>query len=157
MLGKLVLKRGIIPVRRIGSSVHTNITRLEDLAKLKSLDNVNPELIRKLINERTNELNIDNELKMLNSLQREEKNAQEITFKKFVRPIWVFFIMSSIVYLSYHLLWWKLEYDELEMQFNNQIKKLESELNGLIESNKQKNQEEGISNVKYKKKWYKFW
>ncbi|SCV03004.1 LAME_0H06942g1_1 [Lachancea meyersii CBS 8951] len=114
----------------------TNVQSLEDLAKLNSLDDVDPELVRRLINERTNQLNTQNELDMLKQMQTEEKQGQQMALKKFVRPMWIFLLMSSFFYLGGHYIWWKLEYDEREIELNKQVQDLRMELDEAIELKK---------------------
>lgn len=113
---------------------HQNLEKLEDLTNLESLKDVDPELIKKLINERTSELNIRNELEMLKSLDQEDKSSRESPLKKFIRPLWVFLLMSSSVYLTGHYLWWRLEYSEKELELAQQVKSLEAKLNHILES-----------------------
>ena len=138
------------------SNAHIEIRTLEDLAKLQSLDNVDPKLISKLINDKTNELNIKNELQMLKQLQAEEQKTQETSLKKFVRPAWIFLLMGSIVYLSCHYVWWKLDYEEKELEYTHKVHQLESELAALNEAHNS-----SVSSDKNSKrssrKWYKFW
>lgn len=113
---------------------HTEIKCLEDLTKLKSLEGVDPELIRKLINERTSELIVQNELDMLKKLNKEEKMSQEVSLKRFARPLWVFFLMSSTVYLILHYTWWRLEIVEREKELQQVVRKLEVELDQVMAS-----------------------
>ncbi|KAM3162964.1 Inner membrane assembly complex subunit 17 [Lachancea thermotolerans] len=69
-------------VARCHKPYSTSIKSLEDLAKLKSLDDVDPDLVRKLINERTNELNSQAELAMLKQMQSQENQQQQQALKK---------------------------------------------------------------------------
>ncbi|KAL2708439.1 Mitochondrial protein FMP14 [Kluyveromyces marxianus] len=151
-----------VPFRRYLASYSPNtqveIKTLEDLAKLKSLDDVDPKLISKLINQKTNELNVKNELQMLKRLQQEEQKTQETPLKKFVRPAWIFLLMGSIVYLSGHYLWWKLDYEEKELEYIHQVKELESKLNSLREAHQSSvNNDLPSGNKQNAKRWYKFW
>ncbi|GAV55322.1 hypothetical protein ZYGR_0AS06460 [Zygosaccharomyces rouxii] len=141
------------------SSQHTDIRSLEDLTKLKSLEGVDPELIRKLINERTVELNVQNELEMLKNLNKQEKLSQEVSLKRFVRPLWVFFLMSSTVYLILHYIWWKLEVVEKEKELQSYVESLETELDQTLKS-----QNQNVSSLKNnghnktnEKPWYRRW
>ncbi|QEU61185.1 Ina17 [Kluyveromyces lactis] len=138
------------------SNAHIEIRTLEDLAKLQSLDNVDPKLISKLINDKTNELNIKNELQMLKQLQAEEQKTQETSLKKFVRPAWIFLLMGSIVYLSCHYVWWKLDYEEKELEYTHKVHQLESELAALNEAHNSLASSEKNSKGS-SRKWYKFW
>lgn len=119
---------------RVRNVQHPQINSLEDLTKLKSLEGVDPELIRKLINERTSELNVQNELDMLKRLSKEEQNSQEISLKRFVRPLWMFFLMSSTVYLILHYVWWRLEIVERAQELQNVVQSLEVELDQVMKS-----------------------
>ncbi|SCU87927.1 LAFA_0E09670g1_1 [Lachancea sp. 'fantastica'] len=121
----------------------TNVKSLEDLAKLDSLDNVDPELVRRLINERTNQLNTQNELEMLKQIQSDEKQQQQVALKKFVRPMWIFLLLSSFFYLGGHYVWWKLEYDEREIELHKQVEALRQELDETI---KQKQNPKPVGN-----------
>ncbi|EDO18610.1 hypothetical protein Kpol_1048p41 [Vanderwaltozyma polyspora DSM 70294] len=148
-----------IGLRYLRSGIVTRsneIKTLEDLSKLKNLDDVDPELIRKLINERTSELNIQNEMEMLKHIQNEERKTQDIPIKRFIRPTWMFLLMSSTFYLLGHYIWWKLEYDEVEKELDRQVTALEEELHNLIEEHRVHGENEAIKNKKHKH-WYKFW
>ncbi|SCU84784.1 LADA_0D03774g1_1 [Lachancea dasiensis] len=114
-------------------SYKSDIESLEELAKLKSLDDVDPELVRRLINERTDQLNTQNELDMLKQIQSQEKQQQQMALQKFVRPMWIFLLMSSFVYLGGHWIWWKLEYDEREIELDKEVQALRKELDEAIE------------------------
>lgn len=144
--------------RLLSAKSQPQIKTLEDLAKLKSLDDVDPKLISRLINQKTNELNTQNELQMLKDLQAAEMSSQEASLKKFVRPGWIFLLMASIVYLSCHYVWWKLEYEERETEFQKTVTFLERELDELKvmhESNLLINSSSKSSSNE--KRWYKFW
>ncbi|CAI4053265.1 hypothetical protein SKDZ_16G1740 [Saccharomyces kudriavzevii ZP591] len=139
------------------ASPRKEIKSLEDLADLNSLDGVDTELIRNLINERTTELNIKNELNMLRKFSAEEELGHESPMKKFVRPLWMFILMGSSVYLLLHYTWWKLEYDERENELKKEVEILECQLNELISQDK--NRDSGRSNDDSEsgnaKPWYK--
>ncbi|CEP61874.1 Ina17p LALA0_S04e02652g [Lachancea lanzarotensis] len=121
-----------IQSRRLNTTNVTNIKSLEDLARLGSLDNVDPELVRRLINERTNQLNTQNELDMLKQIQADEKQQQQVVLKKFVRPMWIVLLLSSFFYLGGHYIWWKLEYDEREIELHKQVQALQQELDEAV-------------------------
>lgn len=161
MLSRIPRQRVFVVAGRrlLSSNARPEIRTLEDLAKLKSLDDIDPRLISQLINEKTNELNTKNELEMLKYLQAEERKTQEVSLKKFVRPGWIFLLMASFVYLSLHYIWWKLEYDARELELQEEVKKLENELNDLIEKNEadEKNGKFESSSAVSRKSWYKFW
>ncbi|CAR28912.1 hypothetical protein ZYGR_0U02710 [Zygosaccharomyces rouxii] len=141
------------------SSQGTDIKSLEDLTKLKSLEGVDPELIRKLINERTIELNVQNELEMLKNLNKQEKMSQEVSLKRFVRPLWVFFLMSSTVYLILHYVWWKLEVVEKEKELQSHVESLEMELDQTLKSQNQNvsSSQNNGNNKTNDKPWYRKW
>lgn len=139
------------------SSQHTDIKSLEDLSKLKSLDDVDPELIRKLINERTVELNAQNELEMLKNLSKQEKMSQEVSLKRFVRPLWVFFLMSSTVYLLLHYIWWNLEVVEREKELQACIESLETELDQALKSQSQNSSSLQKDENNNSRPWYRRW
>lgn len=152
--------------RHLRPQQRIEIKTLEDLAKLKSIDDVDPELIRQLINERTNELNIKNELDMLKQFQSEEKQHQEISLSKFVRPMWIFLLMSSFVYLTGHFVWWKLEYDEREIELDKEVQTLEAELSSLMaqKADEEKNNKDltgetvsSTTSQQPERKWYRRW
>ena len=121
------------------TTTNTEINSLSDLVKLKSLDNVDPALVQKLINEKTTELNLQNEIKRLQMLQsqNEKKNtfAQPVTLSNFKRAGIMFALMSSSVYLCWQLLWWNLSYDSKEKDNLYQVAHLQDELHRLIELN----------------------
>lgn len=142
------------------ASQHQNIRSLEDLTKLKSLEDVDPELIKKLINERTIELNAQNELEMLKNLSKQEKMSQEISLKRFVRPLWVFFLMSSTVYLILHYIWWRLEVVEKEKELQSYVKNLELELSQTLKSqnhNALSLKNSNNNDVPSDRPWYRRW
>lgn len=115
---------------------YSNIKTLEDLAKLKSIDSVPPEIIRKLILEKTEQLNAENEIQLLKELRKEEEYRRSSTFaelkSKYTRPLWNFFLLSSSIYLCYHWIWLKLDYDELENDKKQELHKKEMEFNNVI-------------------------
>ncbi|SCU94755.1 LANO_0E07998g1_1 [Lachancea nothofagi CBS 11611] len=138
----------------------TNVKSLEDLAKLKSLDDVDPELVRRLINERTDQLNTQGELDMLKQIQSEEKQQRQVTLKKFVRPMWIFLLMSSFFYLAGHYVWWRLEYDEREIELHKQVQALQQELDEVIankDSMLASTSNDSAGGSKKLKKWYFAW
>ncbi|CAR23623.1 Ina17p [Lachancea thermotolerans CBS 6340] len=145
-------------VARCHKPYSTSIKSLEDLAKLKSLDDVDPDLVRKLINERTNELNSQAELAMLKQMQSQENQQQQQALKKFVRPMWIFLLMSSFFYLTGHYIWWKLEYDEREIELHKQVQALRQELDSAIAA-KHSGKEPALSGAgaKKPKRWYLAW
>lgn len=136
---------------------HQNLETLEDLTNLQSLKDVDPELIKRLINERTSELNIRNELEMLKSLDQEDKKSRESPLKKFIRPLWIFLLMSSSVYLVGHYLWWRLEYDEKELELAQQVKSLEAELNHLLETKDNDSASTRKNGTSERRPWYIRW
>lgn len=138
---------------------NSEIRSLEDLAKLKSLDDVDPKLIKKLINERTSELNIQNELELLKTIGQEEKRTQDLLIKRFIRPLWVFLLMSSSFYLLCHYLWWKLEYDGKEEQLKKETHELEYKLLDMMkqEEIKQKIRSKNDGTGQTGKAWYAIW
>ncbi|CCF58227.1 hypothetical protein KAFR_0E00730 [Kazachstania africana CBS 2517] len=124
------------------------IRSLEDLSKLESLDGVGPKLIKRLIEKRTEELNIKNELEVLKKFQNEEGEVRKLSLRKFTRPAWILLIMSSTVFLCCKYLWCQLEYNQREQEYQQEVAKLEKELNLLM------NQENDREN---NKKWYRRW
>lgn len=142
-----------------------HITSLEGLANLKSLDNVDPVLIQTLINEKTSELNLKNEIRELKSLQ--EKKEQMITsnnqvkLNSFTRPCWIFFLMSSSVYLFWQLVWWNLAYNEQEVENLERVTELEAKLQKLmLETNDiNKSSDKILDNEPASRKisFYKWW
>ncbi|CAI4054390.1 hypothetical protein SUVZ_16G1880 [Saccharomyces uvarum] len=142
--------------RATTTSPQNRIKSLEDLVNLNSLDGVDPELIRSLINERTTELNIKNELDMLKKFCNEEKTVHESPMKKFVRPLWMFILMGSSVYLLLHLTWWKLERDERESELKKEVEALESQLNKLIKQDESHKSDENTE-LSDAKPWFKKW
>ncbi|CCH59281.1 hypothetical protein TBLA_0B04440 [Henningerozyma blattae CBS 6284] len=116
------------------------VKTLEDLIKLETLDNVDPELIKKIINEKTDELNIQNELNLLKNLQKEEKQimTDNSPLKKFIRPGWIFLLIASATYLYLHSMWWKYEYTSKESELKEKVEYLEKELNELIDEHKKR-------------------
>lgn len=132
-----------------------DIKTLEDLTKLDSLKDVEPELIKRLIDERTSELNTKNELEMLKNFNKEEELLRQSPLKKFTRPFWIFLIMSSTVYLVCHYVWWRLEYEEKEIEYAKRVVALEAELNALL---KQKVEVSGnVQGSISGKPWYRRW
>ncbi|EJS41443.1 fmp14p [Saccharomyces arboricola H-6] len=151
------------PLRQRQPSVPTppqkKIKSLEDLVNLNSLDGVDTELIRSLINERTTELNIKNELDMLKKLSEEEERGHESPAKKFIRPLWMFILMGSSVYLLLHFTWWKLEHDKRESNLKRKVEALECQLNELIIQDKNHDSSKINDNAEmtHTKPWYRKW
>lgn len=143
-------------VRRCKPSPRS-IKSLEDLAELKSLDDVDPELVRRLINERTNQLNTENELAMIKQMQSAEKQHQQTSLSKFVRPAWIFLLMSSFFYLTGHYIWWRLEYDEREIELQKEVEQLSQELDAAIASNNASSTQPAAQEPKKSKKWFLSW
>lgn len=137
---------------RLASTATPKINSLEDLASLDSLEGVDPELIRRLINEKTQELSTQDELKLLKDMQKEQERLNEVPLKRFTRPLWMFILMASTFYLGAHLVWWKLEYEEKEHEYKEKVKSLERSLDDIIASNPNVS-----SHGSNKKPWYKFW
>ncbi|CAI4036779.1 SMKI16G0795 [Saccharomyces mikatae IFO 1815] len=145
--------------RYTSTSPRKEIKSLEDLVNLNSLDGVDTDLIRNLINERTTELNIKKELDMLKKFSQEEESGHDIPVKRFIRPLWMFVLMGSSVYLLLHFTWWKLEHDERENQLKNEVETLEDQLNELISQNKishdaEKESTESVSTKRWYEKWF---
>lgn len=133
-----------------------DIRTLEDLTKLKSLEDVDPELIKRLIHERASELDTKNELEMLKGFEEEEKQLRQSPLKRFTRPLWIFLLMSSTVYLMCHYVWWRLEYEEKEREYSHQVQELETELNRQLAQNQLPNDQESSEKVN-NAPWYKRW
>lgn len=74
---------------------NSKIKTLEDLTRLETLEGVDPELIKRLINEKTQEFNTQDELKLLKSMQMEQDRLNEVPLKRFTRPLWIFILMAS--------------------------------------------------------------
>ncbi|ODV72987.1 Ina17p CYBJADRAFT_168056 [Cyberlindnera jadinii NRRL Y-1542] len=74
--------------------------------------------------------------KLLEMEELEKKRIEDAKKPKladFTRPILLTLGISSIVYFSYHLLWWNLEYDEREAVLKELVREKELELQGAIE------------------------
>ncbi|KAL3232245.1 Inner membrane assembly complex subunit 17 [Nakaseomyces bracarensis] len=158
MLASRVYRSGA--VLRLGCSLRTlatvpqgkQIKSLEDLASLDTLEGVDPELIKRLINEKTQEYNTQDELKLLKDMQREQERLNEVPLKRFTRPLWMFILMASTFYLGAHLVWWKLEYEEREAEYKKKVESLENTLDDVLSNQAPKN-----SNSNTNSPWYKFW
>lgn len=159
-----VLRHG--PVRCY-STTHLNqeITSLEDLVKLKSLDDVDPVLVQKLINEKTSELNLKNEIKRLRTLQEERENSmtsgRPVRLTDFKRAGIMFILMSSSVYLGWQLLWWHLAYNDKEIEMLDTVNSLEKKLREEIKHNEivdtpisQDNTEKFVNTKSWYSKWW---
>lgn len=147
----------LLPLRHYHEDGSKDIKTLEDLVKLKSLDGVDPELIKNLIYERTKEMDVKNELDMLKKFTKEEKSTHDSPLKKFTRPLWVVLLMSSSVYLGCHYLWWRLEYVEREKELMEQVETLENELNTLLATKPNQLELEAQSDPKsqpFYKRWF---
>lgn len=128
------------------------ITKLEDLNKVENLEDIDPQLIKKLIDERTDSLNAENELKILKQLDQKQKLIRKNTLRPFIRPAWILFIMSSTVYMVWQFYWWHCEYDRKENELQKEINKLEAELQNLLDNKSKVKKDKN-------KPWYKryFW
>ncbi|CAL9738162.1 inner membrane assembly complex subunit 17 [Monosporozyma servazzii] len=113
------------------------ITKLEDLNKIENIEDVDPQLLRKLIEERTDSLNSQNELKMLKELSTEQNMIRKNTLRPFIRPAWVLFLMSSTVYMGWQFYWWYSEYSRKEVELQREVGSLEAELNTLLNKKSQ--------------------
>ncbi|CAB4255788.1 similar to Saccharomyces cerevisiae YPL099C AIM43 Protein of unknown function [Maudiozyma barnettii] len=162
-LGLSALKRGHIRYYTKGNTNH-DITSLDDLVKLESLDNVDPILVQKLINEKTAELNLKNEIRRLKNIQEQRENSvisnRPVRVGDFKRAGIMFMLICSSVYLCWQLLWWNLAYNSKEIEMLDTVTSLENELRELIRTNKTK---EKIVTNNYdsqpvnKKPWYSNW
>lgn len=150
---KRLIRRGVSSVGR------KEIESLEDLAKLQSLNDVDPELIKRLINERTSELNTQKELEMLKSFNNEDQLSKGSPLKRFTRPLWIFLLMSSTVYLVGHYLWWRLEYEQSELEQIKRIQSLEDELQSVLKEQRESGNPQPAEMKQNRKPWYKryFW
>lgn len=153
-------------VIRFYSQTTTNpeINSLDDLVKLKSLDDVDPLIVQKLINEKTTELNIQNEIRRLQMLQKENEKkqtfAQPVTLGNFKRAGIMFVLMSSSVYLTLQLLWWSLSYDVKEKQNLARVTQLQDELHACIEHNQKmlpSNSNISDDESSTRKSWFSKW
>ncbi|KAH3902233.1 uncharacterized protein SCODWIG_03829 [Saccharomycodes ludwigii] len=135
--GKYVNKLLIKTIRYKSSSSQPYPQNLEELAKMDNIDNIPPEVIRKLLIEKTEQLNLQNEVKMLKELTKQEEFSRNSNFStikaKYARPFWNFLLLSSFVYLFYHYLWLKLEYEEREKELHLEATNIENQLAQLIE------------------------
>lgn len=63
-----------------------------------------------------------------------KQQSRHISFYRiYGRPIVRVFLMSSIVYYSLHYLWWRLEYDEMEVEKRQQVGTLAEQLGDAID------------------------
>ena len=151
---------------RCYTTIHLNqeITSLEDLAKLKSLDDVDPVLVHKLINEKTSELNLKTEIQRLRTLQEERENSMNsgrpVKLGDFKRAGIMFILMSSSVYLCWQLLWWHLAYNDKEIEMLDTVNSLEKKLREEIKHNEIVSipkTHESIKTAENTKSWYSKW
>lgn len=141
-----------LPVRYMSTSPkvlkplyqHYKISKLEDLNKIENIEDVDPQLIKRLIDEKTDTLNSENELKMMKQLLQEQNSMRKATLRPFIRPAWILFLMSSTVYMGWQFYWWYCEYNRKEIELKNEVDTLENELQSLIDH-------------KNTKPWYKRW
>lgn len=131
---------------------NSKIKTLEDLTRLETLEGVDPELIKRLINEKTQEFNTQDELKLLKSMQMEQDRLNEVPLKRFTRPLWIFILMASTFYLGAHLVWWKLAYEKKVVELKHKVDSLETTLKDVM-----KEKAPGPTPCNNKKSWYKFW
>ncbi|SMN21194.1 similar to Saccharomyces cerevisiae YPL099C AIM43 Protein of unknown function [Maudiozyma saulgeensis] len=162
-LGLFALRRSHIRYYTIGKTEH-DITSLDDLVKLESLDNVDPTLVQKLINEKTTELNLKNEIRRLKTIQEQRENSvtsnRPVRLGDFKRAGIMFMLMCSSVYLCWQLLWWNLAYNSKEVEMLDTVTSLENELHERIEINKIAENEltqESPSRPVQKKSWVSRW
>ncbi len=114
------------------------ITKLEDLNKIENIEDIDPQLLKRLIDERTDTLNSENELKMLKELTEEQNNIRKTTLRPFIRPAWVLFLMSSTVYMGWQFYWWYCETHRKEAELKSEVDTLETELDTLLDEKKNK-------------------
>lgn len=119
--------------RRWKTTDFSHIKTIEDLSELPDLKDVPPTLITKILNEKTNELNIQNELQLLKNIQREERQLLDEgnPLKRYFRAGWIFLFLASSVYLTMHSVWWRLAYIEREEKLEAETKLLEEKMEEL--------------------------
>lgn len=125
------------------------ITKLEHLNKVDNLEDIDLQLIKKLIDEKTDSLNAENELKMLKQLDQEQRMIRKNTLKPFIRPAWILFLMSSTVYMGWQFYWWYCEYNRREDELQQEINSLEEQLQKLLDA--KSNMKEDVTQPWYKR------
>lgn len=140
--GKLIARRVLVLQRNLHFQTclkqQRQIKTLEDLNNIEDLNSVDPQLIRKLIDERTDSLNTEREMKLLKQYAEEQKLIRKTTLRPFVRPAWILFLMSSTVYMGWQLYWWYCEYDRKEEELKQEVELLEKELETASTNNDSK-------------------
>ncbi|AAS50962.2 ABR190Cp [Eremothecium gossypii ATCC 10895] len=131
---------------------------LEELARLKSLEDVDSSVIRKLINQRTEEVNAQNEAQMLKKLSAEGRDLQNVPGSRYARPLWLLLIGCASVYLVRDWLRMKAEYDARETTLETRVEGLEAELKYLLEPKPGVLEVEVVqTEVASSAPWYKRW
>lgn len=105
---------------------------LRKLAKLDNLDKVDPKIVSELIHQHTRELENQKELETLRLLRRNDTTEQQEKWRRFRSPLIWFFVMSSSVYLSWHLLWGFQYRQYRERQLRDQMQSLDYKLETLL-------------------------
>lgn len=134
----------------------------KELSKHSSLDEIDPKLIRKLINQRTDELNAHRNFQKLKRRSDELKVFQEVKFSKYSKRLWTVVFAGAIGVLITNFVNWKEEYKKRESELNAQVVRLDSELNGLLQASKDFVEKPSIRYEKPKKEnqekqWYEGW
>ncbi|AGO10658.1 AaceriABR190Cp [[Ashbya] aceris (nom. inval.)] len=131
---------------------------LEELARLKSLEDVDATVIRKLINQRTEEVNAQNEIQMLRKLSQEGRDLQNVPGRRYAKPLWLLAIGCATVYLVQDWLKQKAEYDAQEAALESRVEGLEAELKHLLEAKPEIAEPEAAqTDAGSPAPWYKRW
>lgn len=93
---------------------------------------------------------------MLKGFEEEEKKLRQSPLKRFTRPLWIFLLMSSTVYLICHYVWWRLEYEEKEIAYSHRVGELEAELRDLL-AHKSEGEDTILRENTRNRPWYKRW
>ncbi|CCK67865.1 Ina17p KNAG_0A01760 [Huiozyma naganishii CBS 8797] len=96
---------------------------LDELAHMDTLEGVDPQVVQRLILDRSRELE---------GLQRGGRGP----LRMYVRPAWVVFLMASSCYMAWQWVWWSREYERRELQLAGRVRELESILEETLSRSK---------------------
>ncbi|AET40924.1 Ina17p Ecym_7071 [Eremothecium cymbalariae DBVPG len=144
--------------RNASYSTKPSVKRLEDLANLKSLNEVDPGVIRQLIHQRTNELNVQQELEMVKHMSKEESKSYSLP-PKITKSLWILAFGASSAYMVIDWSRRAAEYDNKEKILQQRIEDLETLLNDLLEARKTSTDTSTSKSSPHQvqSKWYERW
>ncbi|AMD20838.1 HDR096Wp [Eremothecium sinecaudum] len=146
-------------IQRAGYAKKPKVVKLRDLSDPGAIDKMDPRILRHLINMRTDQLNTQKEIKMINELRDDAKRQQPLS--KTRKRLWLLALGGALAYLVNNVMTWKAEYDEKEESLQKQMLELETELTSLLADEKEVKlepiDEQEVPSPVVEKRWYQRW